>query len=74
MEVSTHFSFFFVLTFLLFGRCMMFLFLMQKGGFKFFNLDLAQLKNSSFLMLMVSFVIFQSVPFFKGIGERMGRI
>jgi hypothetical protein len=74
MEVSTHSSFFFALTFLPFGRCMMFLFLMQRGGFKLFDLNLAQLKNSSFLVSMVSFVTFQNVPFFKGLDEGLGKI
>jgi hypothetical protein len=50
---------------------MVFFFLIQKGGFKLFHLNLAQLKNSSFLMLMVSFVTFQNVALFKGIGKRL---
>ncbi len=50
---------------------MMFLFLMQKGKFRLFNVDLAQLKSSSLLVPMVSFVTFQSVHFFKGIGETL---
>jgi hypothetical protein len=57
-----------------FCRCMMFFFLMQRHRFGLFYLDLVELKSSSFLMSMVSFVIFQSVPFFKGINERLGRI
>ncbi len=52
----------------------MFIFLMQRGKFRLFDLNLAQLKNSSFVVSMVSFVTFQSVPFFKGIDERLGRI
>jgi hypothetical protein len=52
----------------------MFVFIMQRGGFKFFDLDLTQLKSSSFIVSMASFVNFQSVPFFKGINERLGRI
>ncbi len=52
----------------------MFLFLMQRGGFKLFDLNLAQLKNSSFLVSMVSFVTFQNVPFFKGLDEGLGKI
>jgi hypothetical protein len=52
----------------------MFLFLMQRDGFGLFDFDLTQLKKSYFVVLMVSFVIFQSVPIFKGISERMGRI
>ncbi len=67
------FEFLFALTFLLFGRCKMFLFLMQKCGVGLFNLVLEKLKNSWFLVSMVSFVIFQSVPFFKGISERLGK-
>jgi hypothetical protein len=47
---------------------------MQRGGFKLLDLDLTQLKSSSFSMLMASFVNFQSVPLFKGINERLGRI
>jgi hypothetical protein len=47
---------------------------MQRGGFKLFDLNLAQLKNSSFLVSMVSFVTFQSVPFFKGLDEGLGKI
>jgi hypothetical protein len=47
---------------------------MQKDVFGLFNYDLAQLKNSSFLVSMVSIDIFQSVPFFKGIDEKVGRI
>jgi hypothetical protein len=47
---------------------------MQKGGFKLIDLNLAQLKSSSFLVLMVSIVTFQSVPFFKEMDERLGRI
>jgi len=56
----------------LFGRCMMFLFLMQRHGFELFNFNLAQLKGSSFLVSMVSFATFQSVLFFKEIDERLG--
>ncbi len=52
----------------------MFFFLMQRHRFGLFYLDLAELKSSSFLMSMVSFVTFQSVPFFKGIDKRLGRI
>jgi hypothetical protein len=52
---------------------MMFVFLMQKHRIGLFNLNLAQLKSSSFSMSMVSFVTFQSVPFFKGINERFGK-
>jgi hypothetical protein len=47
---------------------------MQKHGFKVFDLDLAQLKSSSFLVSMVSFVTFQNVLFFMGINEKLGRI
>jgi hypothetical protein len=56
-----------------FCRCMMFFFLMQRHRFGLFYLDLVELKSSSFLMSMVSFVIFQSVPF-KGIDKRLGKI
>ncbi len=65
---------YFVLTFFLFGRCIMFFFLMQKHKFKLFNLDLVELKSSSFLMSTLYFVTFQNVPFFKGIDERLKRI
>jgi hypothetical protein len=46
---------------------------MQRCGFELFDLDLAQLKSSSFSVSMVSFVTFQSVPFFKRISERLGK-
>jgi hypothetical protein len=52
---------------------MLFFFLMQGRKIELFDLDLAQLKSSSFSMSMVSFVTFQSMPFFKGIGERLGK-
>jgi hypothetical protein len=52
---------------------MMFVFLMQRSRLGLFNPDLTQLKSSSFLMSVVPFVIFQSVPFFKGINERLGK-
>jgi hypothetical protein len=51
----------------------MFLFLIQRGGFGFFDLDLAQLKSSSFLVSMVSFVTFQSVLFFNRINKILGK-
>ncbi len=51
----------------------MFFFLMQKRGFKLFDLDLTQLKSFSFSMIMVSFATFQSVHFFKGINKRLGK-
>jgi hypothetical protein len=44
---------------------------MQGRKVKLFNLDLAQLKNSSFLVSMVFFVTFQGMPFFKEINERL---
>jgi hypothetical protein len=44
---------------------------MQRCGFGLSDLNLAQLKSSSFSMSMVSFVTFQSVPFFKGINEKL---
>jgi hypothetical protein len=47
---------------------------MQRCGFGFFDLDLAQLKSSSFLVSMVSFATFQSVPFFEGINKKLGKI
>jgi hypothetical protein len=46
---------------------------MQRHGFGLFDLDLAQLKSSSLSLSLVSFVIFQSVPFFKVINERLGK-
>jgi hypothetical protein len=52
---------------------MLFLFLMQGRKVKLFDLDLAQLKSSSFSMSIVSFATFQSMPFFKGINERLGK-
>jgi hypothetical protein len=73
MEAFTHSWISFCLTFLLFGRCMMFIFLMQWRGFKLFDLKLTQLKSSSFSMSMVSFITFQSLPFFKGINKRLGK-
>jgi hypothetical protein len=47
---------------------------MQRRGFGLFDLDLAQLKSSSFKKSMVSFFTFQSVPFFKGMNKRLGKI
>jgi hypothetical protein len=66
-------EFLFVLTFFVFCRCMFFLILMQGRKVDLFHLNLAQRKSSSFLVSMVSFVTFQSMPFFKGINERLGK-
>jgi hypothetical protein len=46
---------------------------MQGRKVDLFDLNLAQLKKISFLMSMVSFVAFQSMLFFKGINERLGK-
>jgi len=39
---------------------------MQRRGFKLFNLNLAQLKSSSFSMSMVLFATFQKCAFLQG--------
>ncbi len=52
----------------------MFFFGMQRCGFGLFDLDLTQLKNSTLSVSTMSFGTFQSVPFFKGINERLGKI
>ncbi len=65
-------EFIFVLIFFFLGRCMLFLLLMQGHRIGLFGLDLVQLKSSSFLVSLVFFVTFQSVPFFKGINKKLG--
>jgi hypothetical protein len=72
MEASPHSWISFCFNFF-FGRCIMFLSWMQRCGFGLSDLNLAQLKSSSFSVSMVSFVTFQSVPFFKGINEKLGK-
>jgi hypothetical protein len=49
------------------------LFLMQRHGFKLFDLDLPKLKSSSFSVSTMFFITFQNVPFFKGTNKRLGK-
>jgi len=66
-------EFFLVLIFFYFGRCMFF-YLVHGHRVKLFDLDLVQLKNSSFSMSIVFFVTFQSVPFFKGLVKNWEKL